>query len=75
MRKKLNVSLDIATTHRYIGETLCKLGPSEYERAKRELDSYFSITLRMNDLVEIQRAHTTLGNYFMDLAETNYKGY
>ena len=31
------------------------------------------MTLRMNDLVEIQRALTTLGNYYMSLAENNYK--
>lgn len=73
VRKKSNVSLDIATTHRFIGETLYKMG-HDLERSKRELDAYFSMTLRMNDFVEIQRAHTTLGNYFMALAEDNYKG-
>ena len=29
--------------------------------------------MEINDLVEIQRALTTLGNYFMNLAECNYK--
>lgn len=73
VRKKQNVALDTATTHRFLGETLCKLG-NDYERAKRELDVYYSMTLRINDLVETQRAQTTLGNYFMALAEDNYKG-
>ena len=66
VRKKLSVSIDIATTHRFLGETLCKLG-TDFERAKRELNTYYSITLKLKDLVEIQRAHTTLGNYYMSL--------
>lgn len=72
VRKKLSVNLDIATTHRFIGETLCKLG-YDFERAKLELNFYYSITLKINDYVEIQRSHTTLGNYYMTLAESNYK--
>ncbi len=72
IRKKLSVNVDIAITHRFLGETLCKLGEN-YERAKLDLDMYYSMTLRMNDLVEIQRALTTLGNYYMSLAENNYK--
>ena len=73
VRKKVNVNLDIATTYRFLGETLCKLG-SDFERAKKELDLYYSITLRLKDLVEIQRAETTLGNYYMALYEINYQG-
>jgi tetratricopeptide (TPR) repeat protein len=72
IRKRLPAAIDIATTHRFIGEALENLGPTEYERAKCELDKYHSITLRLNDLVEIQRSHTTLGNYFMRLAENKY---
>lgn len=34
---------------------------------------YHSVTTRLNDLVELQRCHTTLGNYYMALAENNYK--
>lgn len=68
----MKISLDTATIHRFIGETLCKLG-FDYERAKSELDQYYSITIEIEDLVEIQRALTTLGNYFMSLAECNYR--
>lgn len=60
VRKKLSVNIDVATTHRFIGETLCKLG-TDFERAKIELDMYYSLTLRLKDLVEVQRAQTTLG--------------
>lgn len=63
MRKKLSVNIDVATTHRFIGETLCKLG-TDFERAKIELDMYYSLTLRLKDLVEVQRAQTTLGLVF-----------
>ena len=73
IRKRLSSALDIASTHRFIGETLCKLG-NNFERAKTELDFYHSLTLRLNNLVELQRSHTTLGNYFMTLIENNYKG-
>ena len=74
VRKKVNINLDIATTYRFLGETLCKLG-TDFERAKKELDMYYSITLnRLKDLVEIQRAETTLGNYYMALYEINYQG-
>lgn len=72
VRQKLTSSLDTATTHRFIGETLDKIG-SDFERAKSELDKYHSITLRLNDPVELQRSHTTLGNHFMTLAENNYQ--
>ena len=72
VRKKLNVSLDVALAHRFLGETLCKLG-KDFERAKSELDKYYSITLSIKDLVETQRALTTLGNYYMALAESNYR--
>jgi tetratricopeptide (TPR) repeat protein len=54
IRKKLSVNVDIAITHRFLGETLCKLGEN-YERAKLDLDMYYSMTLRMNDLVVIGR--------------------
>jgi tetratricopeptide (TPR) repeat protein len=73
IRKKLPLNVDIASTHRFLGETLCKLG-NDFERAKHELDMYHSITFRIHDLVENQRSHTTLGNYYMTLAEDNYKG-
>ncbi len=56
-----------------MGETICKLG-NDFERAKRELDMYHSITFRIRDLVENQRSYTTLGNFYMALAEDNYKG-
>jgi tetratricopeptide (TPR) repeat protein len=72
VRKKLAVNVDLATTYRFLGETLTRLG-ADFERAKLELSKYHSIALKINDLVEIQRAHTTLGNYFMTLAESNYK--
>jgi tetratricopeptide (TPR) repeat protein len=72
VRKKLSVTVDIANTHRLLGETLIKLGEN-MDRAKLELSMYYSMTLRLNDLVEIQRALTTLGNYYMSLAENNYK--
>lgn len=73
VRKKLPSNLDIATTHRFLGETLCKLA-TDFERSKTELDIFYSMTLRLKDLVEIQRAQTTLGNYYMALYENNYKG-
>ncbi len=74
VRKKLTVAIDIATTHRFLGETICKLG-NDFERAKSELKMYYSITLKLKDLVEIQRAHTTLGNYYMALIDQkDYKG-
>jgi tetratricopeptide (TPR) repeat protein len=71
IRKKLPAMIDVATAHRFIGETLCKMG-ANFERAKSELDKYHSINLRLNDIVEIQRSHTTLGNYYMTLAENKY---
>ena len=46
---------------------------NDFERAKKELDMYYSLTLRLKDLVEIQRAETTLGNYYMALYESNYQ--
>jgi tetratricopeptide (TPR) repeat protein len=73
IRKKLSNTLDIATTHRFLGETLYKMGKN-FEKAKTELDIYHSMCLRLNDFVEIQRSHTTLGNYFMALAENKYLG-
>ena len=72
IRKKLPLNVDIAITHRFLGETICKLG-TDFDRAKRELDMYHSITCRLRDLVETQRSYTTLGNYYMALAENNYK--
>ena len=73
IRKKLTFSIDLASSHRFIAETLCKLG-TDFDRAKEELDLYHSITIKLNDLVENQRALTTLGNYFMTLATSNTKG-
>lgn len=67
VRKRLTSNIDIANSHRYLGETLQRL--NENDRAKCELEMYFSITLKLNDLVEIERAHTTLGNYYMSLTE------
>mgnify|MGYP001810695197 CR=1 FL=1 len=72
VRKRLHGNVDIANTHRFLGETLCKLG-NDLDRAKFEFDRYYSITLRINDLVEIQRALTTLGNYYMSLSESKTK--
>jgi tetratricopeptide (TPR) repeat protein len=71
IRRKLTNNVDIATTHRFLGETLCKL--EDFEQAKIELDTYHSITLKLNDIVETQRSHTTLGNYFMALVDSNFK--
>lgn len=66
------INIDIAITHRFLGEAICKLG-NGFERAKREFDTYHSITCRLRDLVENQRSYTTLGNFYMTLAEENYK--
>ncbi len=68
LRKKLSVNADLANTHRYIGETLCKLG-EDFDRAKTELSMYYSIAIKLKDLVLIQQAHTTLGNYYLVLCD------
>ena len=58
-----------ANIHRFIAETHMKLG-KDLSTAKDHLDSYHSISCKLNSMVEIQRAHITLGNYFMSLLET-----
>jgi hypothetical protein len=41
----------------------------DLKKAKKEYDIYHAITVKLNDLVEIQRSHITLGNYFMNITE------
>ncbi len=66
--KEDSINLDLANIHRFIGETLCRLG-KDLKKAKKEYDIYHAITVKLNDLVEIQRSHITLGNYFMNITE------
>ena len=66
--KSDKISLDCANIHRFIGEALCKIG-TDLNHAKKEYDIYHSITVKLNDLVEIQRSHVTLGNYYMNITE------
>jgi len=47
---------------------LCRSG-DDFKQAKKEFDIYHSITVKLNDLVEIQRSNITLGNYYMNLNE------
>ncbi len=47
---------------------MCRLG-DDFKQAKKEFDIYHSITVKLNDLVEIQRSNITLGNYYMNLTE------
>ena len=68
LRKKLSVNADTANTYRYLGETLLKIG-EDFARAKLELNMYYSIAIKLKDLVLIQQAHTTLGNYYLVLCE------
>lgn len=62
------MSLECANIHRFIGEALGRLG-TDLKLAKKEFDMYHAITVKLNDLVEIQRSHITLGNYYMNLTE------
>ena len=66
--KSDTISLDRANIHRFIGEALCRLG-DDLKQAKKEFDLYHSITIKLNDLFEIQRSYITLGNYYMNLTE------
>jgi hypothetical protein len=72
-RETVKNDLDTANIHRFIGEALCKLG-HDYKRAKHEFDIYHAITVKIKDLVEIQRSYITLGNYYMASIDDTVKG-
>ena len=74
IRKKLPVGADTANTYRMLGETLTKLG-EDFDKAMLQLNMYYSIAIKLKDLVLIQQAHTTLGNYYLVLCDfKDYKG-
>lgn len=64
--------LDIARVNRMIGEVLMLKG--RYSEAQKKVQIYLKIAKECNDLVELQRAHATIGRCYLLKAEDESVG-
>ncbi|XP_053390482.1 tonsoku-like protein, partial [Mercenaria mercenaria] len=64
LREVLGRKIDIAVAFRTLGECYCK--KKDYEKAHSLHEKYLSLARECDDLVEKQRALTTIGNTFLE---------